>query len=57
MVSHQDSTIRRTADRVIFLYGGKIQWEGKVDEIDNTTNPIVRQFFSASVKGPIRMID
>lgn len=56
MVSHQDSTIRRTADRVIFLYGGKVQWEGNVHEIDTTTHPMVRQFFSASVEGPIRVI-
>ncbi|XHU96245.1 MAG: ABC transporter ATP-binding protein [cyanobacterium endosymbiont of Rhopalodia gibba] len=57
MVSHQDSTIRRTADRVIFLYGGVIQWEGAVDEIDSNDNPLMRQFFSASVQGPIRVID
>ncbi len=57
MVTHQDSTIRRTADRVIFLYGGKIQWRGSVDEIDITDHPMVRQFFSASVEGPIRVID
>jgi phospholipid/cholesterol/gamma-HCH transport system ATP-binding protein len=57
MVSHQDSTIRRTADRVIFLYGGKVQWEGHVSEIDSTDNPLVRQFFNASVEGPIRVID
>jgi phospholipid/cholesterol/gamma-HCH transport system ATP-binding protein len=57
MVSHQDSTIRRTADRVIFLYGGKVQWEGHVHDIDTTENPLVRQFFSASVSGPIRVID
>lgn len=57
MVSHQNSTIRRTADRVIFLYGGKVQWEGNVAEIDSTENPLVRQFFSASVSGPIRVID
>lgn len=57
MVSHQDSTIRRTADRVIFLYGGKIQWEGKVNEIDSTSNPVVQQFFNARVQGPIRVID
>ncbi|AFY37143.1 Polyamine-transporting ATPase [[Leptolyngbya] sp. PCC 7376] len=56
MVSHQDSTIRRTADRVIFLYGGKIQWSGPVDEIDSTDNPLVRQFFSAAVEGPIKVI-
>jgi phospholipid/cholesterol/gamma-HCH transport system ATP-binding protein len=57
MVSHQNSTIRRTANRIVFLYGGKIQWEGNVDEIDTTDNPLVRQFFSASIEGPIRVIE
>lgn len=55
MVSHQDSTIRRTADRVIFLYEGKIQWSGTIAEIDTTDNPLVRQFLSASTEGPIRV--
>ncbi|MEM7591833.1 MAG: ABC transporter ATP-binding protein [Cyanobacteria bacterium P01_A01_bin.83] len=55
MVSHQHSTIRRTADRIIFLYGGKVQWTGTVEEIDNTDNPLVKQFFSGSVEGPIRV--
>jgi phospholipid/cholesterol/gamma-HCH transport system ATP-binding protein len=57
MVSHQESTIRRTADRVIFLAGGSVQWEGQVREIDTTENPYVRQFFSASVDGPIRVVN
>lgn len=57
MVTHQESTIRRTADRVVFLYDGKIQWQGSVAEIDTTDNPLVRQFFSASVEGPIHAID
>ncbi|MGL5035945.1 MAG: ABC transporter ATP-binding protein [Microcystaceae cyanobacterium] len=57
MVSHQESTIRRTADRVVLLYEGKIQWQGKVEEIDTTANALVRQFFSASIDGPIRLID
>lgn len=56
MVSHQDSTIRRTADRVIFLYEGKIQWQGSIHEIDNTGNPLVEQFLSASTDGPIRVV-
>jgi phospholipid/cholesterol/gamma-HCH transport system ATP-binding protein len=56
MVTHQDSTIRRTTDRVVFLYRGKIQWQGKVNEIDTTDNPLVRQFFSASTTGPIQAI-
>jgi phospholipid/cholesterol/gamma-HCH transport system ATP-binding protein len=56
MVTHQDSTIRRTAERVVFLYKGKIQWQGNVSEIDTTDNPLVRQFFSASIEGPIQVI-
>lgn len=55
MVTHQDSTIRRTADRLIFLYKGKVQWEGTVHEVDTTQNPIVRQFFSGSIEGPIQV--
>lgn len=53
IVTHQESTIRRTADRVIFLHAGQVQWMGGVDEIDTTNNPFVRQFFSAKVQGPI----
>lgn len=56
MVTHQQSTIRRTADRVVFLFNGKVQWQGNVNEIDTTDNPLVRQFFSASVKGPIQVV-
>lgn len=56
MVTHQDSTIRRTAERVVFLYKGKIQWQGNVSEIDTTDNPLVRQFFSASIEGPIQVV-
>ena len=57
MVTHQDSTIRRTADRVIFLYDGKIRWSGGIEEIDTTDNPLVRQFFSASIEGPIKVVE
>lgn len=56
MVTHQDSTIRRTADRVIFLFNGTVQWDGPVEDIDKTDNPLMRQFFSASTEGPIPVI-
>lgn len=56
IVTHQDSTIRRTADRVVFLHQGQIRWSGPVAEIDTTDNPFVRQFFSASVEGPIQLV-
>jgi len=56
IVTHQHSTIRRTANRVIFLYQGKVQWQGPVSEIETTDNPIVRQFFAGSVEGPIHIV-
>ncbi|MEA5581963.1 ABC transporter ATP-binding protein [Nodularia harveyana UHCC-0300] len=55
IVTHQDSTIHRTADRILFLYQGKVQWQGKVSEIDSTENPLIRQFISGSVDGPIQV--
>ncbi|MBE9163741.1 MULTISPECIES: ABC transporter ATP-binding protein [Microcoleaceae] len=56
IVTHQDSTIRRTADRIIFLYQGKVQWEGTVSDIATTDNLLIKQFFSGSVTGPIQLI-
>jgi phospholipid/cholesterol/gamma-HCH transport system ATP-binding protein len=56
IVTHQDSTIRRTADRIVFLYKGKVQWEGSVGDIDTTDNALIRQFRSGSVDGPIQVI-
>uniref|UniRef100_A0A7C9EMQ0 Adenosinetriphosphatase n=1 Tax=Opuntia streptacantha TaxID=393608 RepID=A0A7C9EMQ0_OPUST len=54
VVTHQHSTIRRAVDRLIFLYEGKIVWEGLTDEFTTSTNPIVRQFASGSLDGPIK---
>ncbi|MFM2060568.1 MAG: hypothetical protein RLZZ507_238 [Cyanobacteriota bacterium] len=56
IVTHQDSTIRRTADRLIFLYQGKVQWQGTVEEIDYTDHPLIRQFMSGSINGPIQVV-
>ena len=55
MVTHQDSTIRRTADRIVFMHQGKAKWEGTVSDIDTTENAWVRQFASGSVDGPIKV--
>lgn len=56
IVTHQHSTIRRTADRIVFLYQGKVQWQGSVSEIDTTDHPLIRQFLSGSVSGPIHVV-
>jgi phospholipid/cholesterol/gamma-HCH transport system ATP-binding protein len=55
IVTHQDSTIRRTSDQIVFLYQGKVQWQGTVVALDHTENPLIRQFMSGSVNGPIQI--
>lgn len=56
VVTHQDSTIRRTADRLIVLYRGLVRYAGKVSTIDQADNPYVKQFFSGSIEGPIQLL-
>ncbi|KAL5726026.1 Protein TRIGALACTOSYLDIACYLGLYCEROL 3 [Ranunculus cassubicifolius] len=54
VVTHQHSTIKRAVDRLLFLYEGKVVWQGMTHEFTSSTNPIVRQFASGSLDGPIR---
>jgi ABC-type transporter Mla maintaining outer membrane lipid asymmetry ATPase subunit MlaF len=54
VVTHQHSTIRRAVDRVIFLFQGKVAWEGTTKDFDETEEPIVRQFALGSLSGPIQ---
>ncbi|MEC4811723.1 MAG: ATP-binding cassette domain-containing protein [Scytonema sp. PMC 1069.18] len=56
IVTHQDSTIRRTTDKLLFLYQGQVQWLGSISEIDTTDHPLIRQFMSGSVTGPIHVV-
>jgi phospholipid/cholesterol/gamma-HCH transport system ATP-binding protein len=56
VVTHQDSTIRRTADRLIVLYRGLVRYTGNVSTIDTTDNEYVKQFFSGSTDGPIQLL-
>ncbi|XP_059435792.1 protein TRIGALACTOSYLDIACYLGLYCEROL 3, chloroplastic-like [Corylus avellana] len=54
VVTHQHSTISRAVDRLLFLYEGKVVWQGMTHEFTTSTNPIVQQFASGSLDGPIK---
>jgi phospholipid/cholesterol/gamma-HCH transport system ATP-binding protein len=54
IVTHVHSTIQRTTDRMIFLYDGHIQWEGTTEEAYRSEIPVLKQFFTGSIDGPIR---
>ncbi len=56
VVTHQMSTITRTADRVIMLYEGKIVFEGTPEEMLKQDTEYTKQFVTASLEGPMKMI-
>ena len=54
VVSHVRSTIERSAERVLMLYGGRFRWQGSVEEFRHTDNPYVEQFRTGSLRGPMQ---
>ena len=56
VVTHQMSTIQRTANRVIMLYNGKIVFEGTPQEMLEQNNEYTKQFVTASLDGPMKII-
>lgn len=56
VVTHQMSTIRRTADKVIMLYNGRVVYIGTPEDMQKTNNEYAKQFVSASLEGPMKML-
>lgn len=56
IVTHQQSTIRRTGQRLILLYRGKVHWRGTLDELEASTNPYLQQFLTGSIHGPMEIL-
>ena len=56
VVTHQMSTVTRTANHVIMLYDGKIVFEGTPDDMLRQDNEYTKQFVTASLEGPMRML-
>jgi len=52
VVTHQHSTIKRTADRVLCLFKGDVVWQGHVQELATEDNPFIRQFMDGKTEGP-----
>ena len=57
VVSHVLSTIERTSDKVLMLYGGKFRWGGSIDEFKKTNDPYVFQFRNGNLSGPMQPKD
>ena len=53
VVTHDMQSVFEIADRVAMVHKGKIVQIGTVDEIRNSSDPLVQQFINAQPEGPI----
>ena len=54
-VTHDMRAAYKTADRIVMLYNGKIEYEGTPEEIKRSGNPVVDQFINGRAEGPIQV--
>jgi len=53
VVTHDMASAYKIADKIGMLYEGRIIEQGTAEQIQATTNPVVRQFIEGLVSGPI----
>jgi len=56
VISHDIESIFKIGDKIAMLYEGKIIESGTPEEIRETTNPVLKQFLTGSIEGPIKII-
>ena len=54
-ITHDMASARKIADRIAMLHHGKIIWNGKTEQIDQSGNEYVDQFINGRATGPIEM--
>ncbi len=54
-VTHDMTSAFKIADRIVMLYAGKVEFDGRPDDVRQSSNEIVRQFISGSAAGPIQV--
>lgn len=52
-ITHDMKSAYKIADRIAMLYNGVIVGTGSSDEIQHTSDPIIRQFITGTATGPI----
>lgn len=55
VISHEIPEVFQVCSRVAMLYQGKVQMDGTTDEFMECDKPVVRQFITGGINGPIRL--
>ena len=56
IISHEVPGIFEISDKVAMLYNGIIEEYGSPEEIVNSSNPVIKQFITGSLEGPIESL-
>lgn len=56
VISHDLKAALATAENIVFLYKGKLALTGTAQAFRESKDPIVRQFFSGKVEGPMEFL-
>ena len=56
VISHDIESIFKIGDTIAMLYEGKIIESGTPDEIRASANPVLKQFLTGSIEGPIKIV-
>lgn len=56
VISHDLKAAMSTADQIIFLYKGRVRAFGSPADFRGTTDPIIKQFFSGRINGPMELL-
>jgi phospholipid/cholesterol/gamma-HCH transport system ATP-binding protein len=56
IISHEIPEIFEVADKVAMLHNGIIVETGSPEEIKNSSDPVVKQFITGSLEGPIEFL-
>lgn len=56
VISHDLKAALATAEYIVMLYKGRVALAGGPDEFRSTKDPVVRQFFSGQVEGPMEFL-
>lgn len=55
-ITHDMASVRAIADQVAFLYEGRIQWHGSIDDLFSIKDPYITQFINGQTNGPISVL-
>ncbi len=55
-ITHDMSSVRAIADKVLMLHDGQVQWQGPVDQLETSGNAYLDQFLHGRADGPIEAV-